>query len=140
LTDSPQLGDHQAQVGIRRLPSSKRRIQVKSGVVSRPWGIDMVNVSSLWTIPPKKDVKICIIDTGYDTNHTDLPNKNVTGWVKKSTCGSNITKQVDWSTDEDDDSHGTHVSGIISAIMNYNSEFDRYHMLPEHTISTFIEL
>ena len=80
----------------------------------------MVNVSSLWTIPPKQHVKICVIDTGYDRGHPGLPT-NVTGWVKRSTCGSKSFTS-DWYTDESD--HGTHVSGIISAIMNYSSEFD----------------
>jgi serine protease len=101
-----------------------RRIQIEERpeLTSQPWGIEMLNVSSLWNKPPKQHVKICIIDTGYDIKHPDLPNY-VSGWVKESTCGSNITT-VDWSTDESDNSHGTHVSGIVSKIMNYRSEFD----------------
>jgi subtilisin family serine protease len=79
----------------------------------------MVNVSPLWTKTPKQHVKICIIDTGYEKSHPDLPAANVTGWIKNSTCGSNNFTS-DWSTDEG--GHGTHVSGIISAIMNYRSE------------------
>ena len=55
--------------------------------------------------------------------HPDLPIENVTGWVKESTCGSNISK-VDWRTDGSYNSHGTHVSGIISTIMNYGGEVD----------------
>jgi len=91
----------------------------------------MVNVSSLWTIPPKQHVKICVIDTGYDRGHPGLPADNVTGWVKRSTCGSNNFTS-DWDTDESD--HGTHVSGIISAIMNYGSKFDIYHVMPRRTL------
>ena len=60
--------------------------------------------------------------------HPDLPKENITGWVKNSTCGSNF-RPVDWGTDESDNSHGTHVSGIISKIMNYRSEFDQYHIM-----------
>jgi subtilisin family serine protease len=83
----------------------------------------MLNISSLWSIPHKQHVKICIIDTGYDIRHPDLPAENVTGWVRKSTCGSNYFAD-DWRTDESDNSHGTHVLGIISAVINYSSEFD----------------
>ena len=49
-----------------------------SGPETIPFGIDMVNVSHLWDIEPKLEcVKICVIDTGYDLGHEDLPN-NVT--------------------------------------------------------------
>lgn len=92
----------------------------------------MINVSSLWTIPPKQHVKICIIDTGYDIRHPDLPNENITGWVKESTCGSSNFAE-DWFTDESDDSHGTHVSGIISAIMNFDSEYNQYYVMTNFT-------
>jgi subtilisin family serine protease len=87
----------------------------------------MVNVSSLWNKPPKQPVKICIIDTGYDLYHPDLPH-DVTGWVKNSTCGSNNFTN-DWRIDSSPSSHGTHVAGIISAMMNYGSEFAPYTIL-----------
>jgi hypothetical protein len=99
-----------------------RRVQNQ---VQTNWGIDMLNISSLWSLPRKRDVKICIIDTGYDIGHPDLPTDNVNGWVKESTCGSD-SKHADWWTDESYNSHGIHVSGIISTIMNYRSEFDRH--------------
>jgi subtilisin family serine protease len=97
----------------------------------------MLNVSSLWSKHPKKHVKICIIDTGYDMMHPDLPNKTVTGWVRNKTCGLNFMT-VDWKSDESEDSHGTHVSGIISKIMNYRSESHQYHIL--HRINEFAPL
>ena len=84
----------------------------------------MLNVSHLWNRTPKQDVKICVIDTGYDITHPDLPFNNVTGWVKNNTCGSNNLTS-DWSTDESENSHGTHVSGIISKVVNYRSELDQ---------------
>jgi serine protease len=84
----------------------------------------MLNVSHLWNRTPKQDVKICVIDTGYDITHPDLPFNYVTGWVKNNTCGSNNLTS-DWSTDESENSHGTHVSGIISKVVNYRSELDQ---------------
>jgi subtilisin family serine protease len=91
----------------------------------------MLNISSLWSLPHKQNVKICIIDTGYDIGHPDLPTNHVTGWEKESTCGS-VIKRVDWRTDESYNSHGTHVSGTISTVMNYRSEFDRHIICPDN--------
>ena len=53
--------------------------------------------------------KVCIIDSGYDLGHQDL------------SAGSNVTGEYDsgtgwWYTDENH--HGTHVAGTISALNN----------------------
>jgi hypothetical protein len=80
---------------------------------SRPYGIDMVNVTHLWDLPPVLDkVKICVIDTGYDLGHPDLPGEahNVTGWDPTTgTYASGL-----WYVDGH--SHGTHCAGTIGAI------------------------
>jgi serine protease len=89
----------------------RRRIQAQ-GQEFTPWGIDRVNVSSLWAIPPKRKVKICLIDTGYDRGHPDLPTTNVNGWVRNTTCGTKLTNG-NWYDDED--GHGTFTSGIVGA-------------------------
>ena len=97
----------------------RRRIQAQ-GQEFTPWGIDRVNASSLWAIPPKQEVKICLIDTGYDLNHPDLSTTNVNGWVRNTTCGTKLTNG-DWSVDEN--GHGTFTSGIVGAIGN-NGELE----------------
>lgn len=70
-----------------------------------PYGIDMVKAINV----PQDNVsnrKVCIIDTGYDRNHPDLPS------------GSSVTGvaagRLDWF--EDGNSHGTHVAGTIAAV------------------------
>lgn len=87
----------------------ERRLQ--QGPETTPWGIDMVNITHLWSLPPAQHVKICVIDTGYDLGHEDLPDNvtyPVTGWDT-----GNAAKGV-WHIDGH--SHGTHCAGTIGAI------------------------
>lgn len=51
----------------------------------QPWGIDAVDVTGLWNQGTPATMKICIVDTGYDLGHGDLPDpsragESVTGW------------------------------------------------------------
>lgn len=51
--------------------------------------------------------RVCVIDTGYDVSHLDLPSAGVTGDDLGTDTGP-------WNTDGDH--HGTHVAGTIAAI------------------------
>jgi len=51
---------------------------------------------------------ICIIDSGYDLNHEDLPTDNISG--------TNNPGSGNWY--EDETGHGTHVAGTILALDN----------------------
>lgn len=51
--------------------------------------------------------KVCIVDSGYDINHPDLPNN-------PAISGQSFVPGYDWDTDEV--SHGTHVAGTIMAL------------------------
>ena len=52
--------------------------------------------------------KVCVVDTGYNRGHPDLPSGNqVTGYTGTYTAGN-------WY--EDLDGHGTHCAGTIAAI------------------------
>lgn len=73
-----------------------------------PYGVVMVQASQLLsdTAVPRK---ICIIDSGYDASHEDLP-----GLTSNRVEGhSQIPGEV-WS--EDGNGHGTHVAGTIAAL------------------------
>ncbi|KAL3809131.1 hypothetical protein ACHAXA_005516 [Cyclostephanos tholiformis] len=124
--------DPQAQ--IRRVSSDSRRIQAQEEVT--PWGIEAVNVRSLWTIEPKlQRVKICVVDTGYDVFHPDLPFFNVDGWNRESECDGTRFKNEKWFNDTDGDvSHGTHVAGIIGAIGNNGCEFYARLSIPRSSL------
>ena len=52
---------------------------------------------------PTGSVKVCIVDSGYDSNHEGLPQEYVTG-----------PNGVSWNTDEHGD--GTRIAGIIAGI------------------------
>ena len=71
-----------------------------------PYGYDLVGAN---TVPADStwNRKVCVIDTGYDISHGDLPTDNVTG---TSFYGQQ------WSVDGK--SHGTHVAGTIAATAN----------------------
>lgn len=77
-----------------------------------PYGINLVNALDV----PDDNIsnrKVCIIDTGYDLSHPDLP-KASTGASITGTGASNL----EWS--KDGDGHGTHVAGTIAAVGNNN--------------------
>jgi subtilisin family serine protease len=73
-----------------------------------PYGITMVQADQ-FAGDDMSNRKVCIIDSGYDRAHEDLsPGANVTGEFDSGTGW--------WYTDENH--HGTHVAGTISALNN----------------------
>jgi len=79
---------------------------------SIPWGIKrtyerngVVDIPEDGYFPDSANHPICVIDSGYDVDHPDLPND------------AEGTKNG-WSNDQCD--HGTHVSGTIAAIGGNN--------------------
>jgi hypothetical protein len=77
------------------------------------YGIEITQVSEVWehinTHPNKytnTPIKICIIDTGFDSTHEDLPSSN------------NITTTNTGYGNPliDMDGHGTHIAGVIGAV------------------------
>ena len=73
-----------------------------------PFGIPMVQADQL-AAADAGSRKVCIIDSGYDLGHPDLASSlDVTGEFDSGTGW--------WYTDENH--HGTHVAGTISAINN----------------------
>lgn len=72
------------------------------------WGLEAIHCISAWNLlEENKDkinpIRLGLIDSGFDTNHEDLA-------YAETFLNSN--------TDIDDINHGTHVSGIMSAISN----------------------
>lgn len=72
-----------------------------------PWGITAVQADRV-TGATSGGLKVCIIDSGYNRGHEDLPTNNVTGSADNG-AGP-------WY--EDGDGHGTHVAGTIAALDN----------------------
>lgn len=69
------------------------------------WEISLFNIRNQWQYSKGENTKIAVIDTGCDLDHPDLKNNILQG--------RNI---LDPKTDPyDDNGHGTHVAGSISA-------------------------
>lgn len=73
-----------------------------------PYGIEQLDTPVL---PYRHGTNrtICLIDSGYDLQHEDLPKGGVSGAFDVQGSG-------DWYVDET--GHGTHVAGIIAALTN----------------------
>jgi subtilisin family serine protease len=83
-----------------------------AALANRPeitWGINRVHAPAAWDTTEGAGVKVAIIDTGIDLNHPDLAGKVDGGY-------SAITKTEKPEDYQDDNGHGTHVSGTIAAL------------------------
>ncbi|HHY70306.1 MAG TPA: S8 family serine peptidase, partial [Thermoanaerobacterales bacterium] len=95
--------DYIAQIQI--LPSKSYSYKIKSQSI--PWGINKIEALGVWKRCKGEGIKVGIIDTGIDRRHPDLKD-NI-----KEACGVMDSKKTD-----DDNGHGTHVSGTIAALDN----------------------
>ncbi|WP_339235991.1 S8 family peptidase [Paenibacillus sp. FSL R5-0517] len=75
------------------------------------WNLPAIETNRGWNITRgNKDVIVAVVDTGVDMNHPDLKGKLLEGY--------NVVEPG--SKPMDDVGHGTHVAGIIGAIVNNN--------------------
>lgn len=70
-----------------------------------PWGVNQIRAPEVWSRSTGKRIKIGIIDTGVDYTHPDLQ-RSVYG-------GINLVQRH--LLPMDDNGHGTHIAGTISA-------------------------
>lgn len=76
------------------------------------WGLAKVGAEAAWTRTTGAKIRIGIVDTGVDLEHEDLAGKI----VASTSCvgsGGDVSKCKDSA--QDDQGHGTHVSGIAAA-------------------------
>jgi subtilisin family serine protease len=102
--------DAQGRLITRELPSSDIRSQVAT-YPSDPsqltqWGWTWVSADIVW--PDTKSAEVAVLDTGVDAQHPDLMGLVVNGfdYVNNDAVAN------------DDNGHGTHVAGILSARNN----------------------
>jgi subtilisin len=75
-----------------------------------PWGVTQIRAPEVWSRSTGKRIKIGIIDTGVDYTHPDLQ-RSVYG-------GINLVKRH--MLPMDDNGHGTHIAGTISAASQHS--------------------
>lgn len=78
-----------------------------------PKGVDLIKAPSIWEDSNHGEgIVIAVIDTGIETDHPDLKDQIIDGY--------NFTSDYDGDSNifEDNNGHGTHVSGTIAASLN----------------------
>ncbi|MHB8466286.1 MAG: S8 family serine peptidase [Acidimicrobiales bacterium] len=76
------------------------------------WALDRINAPAAWRLSTGAGVRIGVVDTGIDLSHEDLAGKVV---ASTSCIGAGIEAACAGSA-QDDQGHGTHVSGIAAAL------------------------
>lgn len=83
-------------------------IPVKMAADIIDWGVSRIGADKIWDTTTGIGVTVAVIDTGIETTHPDLQGK--------------VTKGYDFVNEkesaEDDNGHGTHVAGIVTATQN----------------------
>ncbi|WP_218310954.1 S8 family serine peptidase [Alteromonas antoniana] len=96
---------------------------------STPYGYNMVQANQ-FAQSDTSARKVCIIDTGYNLGHPDLPDTNngVTGQGNNAAVGN-------WYNDGN--GHGTHVAGTIAAYDNTEGVIGVYPGVNLHIVKIF---
>ncbi len=81
---------------------------VKALAQTLPWGVDRIDADLAWNASTGLGVKVAIVDTGISTKHPDL----------KVWGGINTIDPRRSYNYNDDNGHGSHVAGIVSALNN----------------------
>ncbi|MBI2630053.1 S8 family serine peptidase [Candidatus Pacearchaeota archaeon] len=105
IQDSPAIAVIEPDIDLE-LFGEGEIVDINKQVV--PWGVERVNAPKIWNSTIGKNIRIAVIDSGINKNHSDLIG-NVIGGV------SFINDSKYW---EDDLGHGTSVAGVISALNN----------------------
>ncbi|MCC2607068.1 S8 family serine peptidase [Planctobacterium marinum] len=103
----------------------KRYLQAQT----TPYGIPMVQADQLFQNNLSAR-KVCVIDTGYNLGHPDLPDQNngASGTANNGSVGN-------WYNDGN--GHGTHVAGTIAALSNNEGVIGVYPGVDIHAVKIF---
>jgi subtilisin family serine protease len=76
---------------------------------ARQWGLDKINAEAAWAVTNGTGAVIAVVDTGADMGHPDLQ-ANLLSTGHDFVANDN--------NPQDENGHGTHVSGIAAAVTN----------------------
>ena len=116
---------------VRSVPSGADRGTAAEGSSSPqvvPYGIPLIQADG-FEGNHASDVKVCVIDSGYDLGHEDKPGMPVVSGTD-DTNGSGP-----WG--EDGSGHGTHVSGTINALDNGLGVIGVFPSVKMHVVRVF---
>ena len=88
--------------------------------------LDYLNLDTVWNQTKGSDITVAVIDTGIDTDHPEFAGR-ISEYSYNATEDKIVKDYIldggsyDWSLIEDEQGHGTSVTGVIAAAMN-NSE------------------
>jgi subtilisin family serine protease len=98
-------------------PKSTTTTPVVQPAQSLPWGVSRIDAPKAWAASRGAGIQVAVIDTGIDKTHPDLVD-NIAGGVNFVATGRGMKTTVDPTAWNDDNGHGTHVSGTIAAADN----------------------
>lgn len=118
--------DMQFEPDYPRYSSNVDKFEVQGIDQAVPWGIDKVFRSDIPTsLPWNYSKAVCIIDSGYQLDHPDLPNATYADPTQKETFST------------DDCGHGTHIAGTILAENNEIGVFGVYPGISPKIVKVF---
>ncbi|MFH1592725.1 MAG: S8 family serine peptidase [Candidatus Woesearchaeota archaeon] len=114
------------EVSLKGLNKLKRDLRINSINIPQeyrtmlPDSKGIINVRDVWDLGYKGEGQaVCVIDSGIDTNHPAFSGRIVAERcycsLQGGCCPDDSNQQNGTGSAEDDDGHGTHVSGIIAA-------------------------
>src|SRR3954453_22655626 len=77
---------------------------------AQQWGLDMIQADAAHATSTGSGVVVAVIDTGVLASHEDLAGRLV--------AGRDFVQQPNDDTPQDENGHGTHVTGIVAADAN----------------------
>ncbi len=113
-----------AQADIVLPPVPPNVTALTTGDVSAfQWALTATNTPAAWTASTGTGVTVAVVDTGTDANHPDLQGQVLDGarWVWDAATRRVVLQDATVAqTSDDQEGHGTHVSGIIAANQDGN--------------------
>src|SRR4051794_38281487 len=85
-------------------------------LASQQWALTKVGAAAAWTRTTGRDVLVGVVDTGVDLTHEDLAGQITATTDCVGSKGDPMACRTGTGVGQDDNGHGTHVSGLVAAV------------------------